>query len=63
VGASCRVDPAIPEAEFSRERTTLEEAIRAIETKAAATDDKQARSDSKIVSDYAGFMTASATRL
>jgi hypothetical protein len=55
-------DPAIPEADFRRERTALDKAIRAIETKAAATDDKQAQSDRKIVSDYAGFMAESATR-
>jgi hypothetical protein len=56
-------DPAIPEADFRRERTALDKAIRAIETKAAATDDKQAQSDRKIVSDYAGFMAESARRL
>jgi len=56
-------DPAIPEADFRRERTALDKAIRAIETKAAATDDKQAQSDRKIVFDYAGFMAESATRL
>jgi hypothetical protein len=55
-------DPEIPEAEFGRERTALEKAIRNVETKAAATDDKQAKSDIKMVSDYAGFMAESATR-
>ena len=41
----------------------LEQAIRKVETRAAATDDKQAKSDIKMVSDYAGFMAESATRL
>ena len=56
-------DPAIPEAEFRRERTALEKAVRAIENKAAAADKKQAKSDRKIVSDYAGFMVKASTRL
>jgi len=56
-------DPEIPEAEFRRERKALEKAIRAIETKAAATDEEQAKSDRKIVSDYAGFMVEAPTRL
>jgi hypothetical protein len=56
-------DPAIPEAEFRRERTALDKAIRKVETRAAAADDKQAQSDRKIVSDYAGFMAESARRL
>ena len=55
-------DPEIPEAEFRRERTALDKAIRAIETKAAATDDKRAKSDIKIVSDYANFVAESATK-
>jgi hypothetical protein len=56
-------DPKIPEAEFRRERTALEKAIRAIETMAAAIDKKQAKSDRKIVSDYASFMVEAPTRL
>src|SRR3984957_7662213 len=56
-------DPAIPESEFRRKRAALDKAIRAIETKAAASDDKQAQSDRKMVSDHAGFMAESATRL
>jgi len=56
-------DPEIPEAEFRRERTALEKVIRAIETKAAAADEEQAKSDRKIVSDYAGFMVEAPTRL
>ena len=56
-------DPAIPESEFRRKRAALDKAIRAIETKAAASDDMQARSDRKIVSDHAGFVAESATRL
>jgi hypothetical protein len=55
-------DPAIAEVEFRRERTALEKAIRAIETKAAATDDKQAESDRKIVSDYASFLDKTTNR-
>jgi hypothetical protein len=55
-------DPAIPEVEFRRERAALEKAIRAIETKAAATDDRQAESDRKIVSDYANFLDKSTNR-
>ena len=56
-------DPALSEVEFRRERTALEKAIRAIETKAAAADEEQAKSDRKIVSDYAGFMVKAQTRL
>jgi hypothetical protein len=55
-------NPATPEAEFRRERTALEKAIRKVETQEAATDDKQAKSDRKIVFDYAGFMAESATK-
>jgi len=55
--------PAIPEAEFRRERTALEKAIRKVETQAAAADKEQAKSDRKIVSDYAGLMAEAATRL
>jgi hypothetical protein len=55
-------DPAIPEVEFKRERAALEKAIRAIETKAAATDYKQAESDRKIVSDYANFLDKTPNR-
>jgi hypothetical protein len=55
-------DPAIPEVEFRREREALEKAIRAIETKAAATDDRQAESDRKIVSDYANFLDKTTNR-
>jgi hypothetical protein len=56
-------DPALSEAEFRRERAALEQAIRAVETKAASADEEQAKSDSKIVSDYAGFMAKAPTRL
>ena len=49
-------DPMISEAEFRRERAGLEKAIRTMETKASATDDKQAKSDRKILSDYATFL-------
>ena len=56
-------DPEIPEAEFRRERTALEKAIRAIETKAAAADEEQAKSDRQIVSDYAGFIVEAPMRL
>ena len=55
-------DPAIPEAEFRRERNALEQAIRQVETKATAADDEQAKKDSKIVSDYATFLEETATR-
>jgi hypothetical protein len=57
------LDPEIPETEFRRERTALEKAIRAIETKAAAADEERANSDRRIVSDYAGFMVDAPTRL
>ena len=56
-------DPEIPEAEFGRERTALEKAIRNVETKAAAADEGQAKSDRKIVSDYVRFMVEAPTRL
>jgi hypothetical protein len=55
-------DPTISEAEFRRERAALEKAIHTIETKAAATDDKQAKSDRKIVSDYATFLEEATMR-
>jgi hypothetical protein len=55
-------DPTIPEVEFRRERTALEKAIRAVETKAAATDDERARSDRKIVTDYATFFEKTTAR-
>jgi hypothetical protein len=55
-------DPAIPEAEFRRERTALEQAIRAVEVKTAAADGEQAKRDSKVVTDYAGFIAAAPTR-
>jgi hypothetical protein len=55
-------DAAIPEAEFRRERATLEKAIRAVETKAAAADNQQAESDRKIVSDYANFIDKTTNR-
>ena len=55
-------DPAIPEAEFRRERTALEQAIRAVEVKAAAADGERAKRDSKIVTDYAGFIAEAPTR-
>ena len=56
-------DPEIPEAEFGRERTALEKAIRNVETKAAAADEGKAKSDRKIVSDYVRFMVEAPTRL
>jgi hypothetical protein len=56
-------DPAIPEAEFRRERTALEKAIHAVELKAAAADEERAKSDSKIVTDYARFLAEAPTRL
>jgi hypothetical protein len=56
-------DPEIPETEFGRERTALEKAIRNVETKAAAADEGQAKSDRKIVSDYVRFMVEAPTRL
>jgi hypothetical protein len=56
-------DPMISEAEFRRERAGLEKAIRTIETKASATDDKQAKSDRKILSDYATFLEETPTFL
>jgi hypothetical protein len=56
-------DPKIPEAEFGRERTALEKAIRVVETKAAVADEGQAKSDRKIVSDYARFMVEAPTRM
>jgi hypothetical protein len=56
-------DPEIPEAEFGRERTALEKAIRNVETKAAAADEGQAKSDRKIVSDYVRFMVEASARL
>jgi hypothetical protein len=56
-------DPEIPEAEFGRERTALEKAIRNVETKAAAADEGQAKSDRKILSDYVRFMVEAPTRL
>ena len=54
-------DPDISEAEFRRERNALEQAIRQVETKAAAADDEQAKKDSKIVSDYATFLEKTTT--
>jgi hypothetical protein len=56
-------EPTISDADFRRERMALEQAIRAIETRAAATDAKQANSDRKIVSDYATFLEETETRL
>jgi hypothetical protein len=55
-------EPTISDVEFRRERTALEKAIRTVETEAAATDDKQANSDRKIVSDYATFLEETETR-
>ncbi len=55
-------DPTISEVDFRRERLALEKAIRAIETKASTTDDKQANSDRKVVSDYATFLEETETR-
>jgi hypothetical protein len=56
-------DPAIPEVEFRRERPALEKAIHKVETQAGAADEEQAKSDSTIVTDYAGFMAEAPTRL
>jgi hypothetical protein len=55
-------DPAIPEAEIRLERTELEQAIHAVEIKAAAADVEQAKRDAKIVTDYAVFMAETQTR-
>ena len=55
-------DPAIPEAEIRHERTALEQAIHAVEIKAAAADIEQAKRDAKIVTDYAVFMAETQTR-
>jgi hypothetical protein len=55
-------DPEISEAEFRRERNALEQAIRQVETKAAAADDERAKKDSKIMSDYATFLEETTTR-
>jgi hypothetical protein len=55
-------DPEIPEAEFRRERTALEQAVRAVEVKAAGADLERAKRDSKIVTDYAGFIAGAPTR-
>ncbi|HUI21586.1 MAG TPA: hypothetical protein VLZ74_11160 [Methylocella sp.] len=56
-------DPAIPEDEFRHQRKALDQAILAVEKKAATADEGQARSDAKIVFDYAGFMAEAPTRL
>ena len=55
-------EPTISDVEFRRERMALENAIRTIEIEAAASDDKQANSDRKIVSDYATFLEKAETR-
>ncbi len=55
-------DPAISEVEFRRERNALEQAIRKVETQAAAADEEQAKKDSKIMSDYATFLEGTTTR-
>ena len=55
-------DSAIPEAEFRRERTMLEQAIRKVEIRAAAADDAQAKKDRQIVSDYATFLEKTTMR-
>ena len=55
-------DPANPEAEIRHERTALEQAIHAVEIKAAAADLEQANRDAKIVTDYAVFMAETQTR-
>jgi hypothetical protein len=49
-------EPTISDVDFRRERMALENAIRSIEIEAVASDDKQANSDRKIVSDYATFL-------
>jgi hypothetical protein len=55
-------EPTISDVDFRRERMALENAIRTIEIQAAATDDRQANSDRKIVSDYAAFLEETETR-
>ena len=55
-------DPEISEAEFRHERNALEQAIRKVETRAAAVDDEQAKKDLKIVSEYATFLEETTTR-
>lgn len=55
-------DPEISEAEFRHERNALEQAIRKVETQAAAVDDEQAKKDLKIVSEYATFLEETTTR-
>ncbi len=55
-------DPTIPEVEFRRERAALEQAIHAVEIKAAAADVEQAKRDARIVTDYAVFMAETQTR-
>jgi hypothetical protein len=55
-------DPEISEAEFRHERNALEQAIRKVETQAAAVDDEQAKKDLKIVSEYATFLEVTTTR-
>jgi hypothetical protein len=55
-------DPAIPDAEIRHERMALEQAIHAVEIKAAAADIEQAKRDAKIVTDYAVFMAETQTR-
>jgi hypothetical protein len=56
-------DSAIPEAEFKHQRTVLEKAIRKVETHAASAGEQLAKSDSKIVTDYASFLAKHPTRL
>jgi hypothetical protein len=55
-------EPTISDVDFRRERMALEKAIRSIEIEAAASDDKRANSDRKIVSDYATFLEKTETR-
>jgi hypothetical protein len=55
-------EPTISDVDFRRERMALENAIRSIEIEAVASDDKQANSDRKIVSDYATFLEKTETR-
>jgi hypothetical protein len=55
-------EATISDVDFRRERMALEQAIRTIETKAAAADFKQTNSDRRIVSDYAAFLEETETR-
>jgi len=57
------VDPGLSEAEISRERQALEQAIRKVEAEEATAAAERATSDTKIVFDYANFMAEITTKV